>query len=114
MKKKIKKLRYLLILVIPLFAGCGSSDYSVSGGYTTAKDIFNETYNSIRPFIIALATCAIGYNAIIMMIGPIGDNQIGDLAAVARRRIIIVVCAVIAFMLLHTVVNINIPNIIGE
>ena len=100
MRKAIIRARYFVLLLLSLITGCSGTDYAVSGGLSDAKSIAKEINPVIKPFLIALATLAIGYNSIVIILGPASGSSGEDAIALAKRRLIIVVSALVAYGLL--------------
>ena len=73
----------------------------MSGGKSDAQAIVREIHPVIRPFLLALSILAIGYNAFVIILGPAASGGGYEAIAVARRRLITVISAVIAYGLLY-------------
>lgn len=101
MKFVKRRLKAFPLMVLPVVAGCsGEAGYSVSGGKSDAQALVQQIHPIIKPFLIALATLAIGYNALIIILGPASAPSGEDAVAVAKRRLILVISGIIAYGLL--------------
>ena len=95
----------LILILFPFFAGCSGSGptYSVSGGFETAKNLISYLHGYLKPFVLALATVGVGYNAIVIIFEPASSMASENAVYIAKKRIVIIISAVIAFMLIDYV-----------
>ena len=64
----------------------------------TARSLIVELNGYLRPLVFALAIAGVAYNAVTIIITPTGRWSSDEAIVIARRRIIIIICAVISFL----------------
>lgn len=100
-----KRLAYHLILLLPLVAGCSSNSgaYDVNTDPSAAVDNVNSIiYAAVQKAVIPIAIAGIGFSAVTLILGVTNNTGSPEEAvAIAKRRIIAIICAVIAFFLIN-------------
>ena len=93
-----------LVCCFPCFTGCGdSSSYEVSDNRFIGRSIVNEIHGYLEQFVLALATAAIAYNAALIIFEPTSSVASEDSVYMAKKRIFIIISAVIAFYIIKSV-----------
>ena len=99
LKRRYFYFKCLMMLIIPVLAGCQSAEWNVAEPNSdTAGSLVSEFHGYLKPFVIGLAIAGIGFNAITIIVTPTGRYTSDEAIAIARKRIIIIISAVIAFM----------------
>ena len=103
----MRRLKYifqktLFLVLLPTLTACQNGEWSVGNAdASTAYNLIHEYHEAIQPFVIALATAGVAYNAITIIVTPTGRWTSDEAITIARRRIITIICAVIAFFLIE-------------
>lgn len=91
--------RFVVFLLFPTLSACSGGEWNVGNPDSgTASGLISEMHGYLQPFVIALAMAGIAYNAITIIVSPTGRGSSDEAIAIARRRIIIIICAFISFM----------------
>ena len=116
MKKRIllqiNRLKMVLLFgMIPLYAGCGTSSYSVSNNESIEKSIVEELHGYLEPLVLALATLGVAYNGILIIFDPAGNTAADEALYIAKKRIIIILSAVAAFYVIKSIFSTDFAGI---
>lgn len=91
--------KLLIFAAFSVCTGCSGGGWSAPDqGAETARGLIVELNGYLRPLVFALAIAGVAYNAVTIIMGPTSGRSGDDVIAIARRRIIIIVCAVISFL----------------
>ena len=104
----------LLLSSFPLFTGCGdSSSYNVSDNPDIGRSVINELHGYLEPLVLALATAGVAYNAMLIIIEPASSVSSEDSVYLAKKRIGIIISAVVAFEIIKSIFSRNFVSLLG-
>ena len=111
----LNRLKIVLLLgFIPLFAGCSdSSSYNVSDNPDIGRSVINELHGYLEPFILALGAAGVACNAVLIIFEPFSTSNPDEALAMAKKRIGIIICAVLAFEIIKIVFSTDFVTFLG-